>query len=759
MHLTRAIDATAKELAQDSRAQNLKELIGNIEHLLSVTDPSLKATLKMNPTLFEDTLAQVLGVGFARFMRLENPDRHLFEFLQNTPQALKELLSPGIFTQQSAKTLKDASAYDFAKLLLQSGQNTQELSKAAGLLEPLEARAKAFSSAAATKEAQNPKSLREQLKAAGKSVKETRALLEQNKEQGKENLAGLLAYKSQNAHEIMKKGEEAGLNGAQTLTALYMFDMLKAKEVQARILFKRAGVYDLHLKPEIQEALGTRQIHLTPQSFSKLELTQAKEFSPLLKATFEEPNAFVKQADGALVFVKDFGTMKLKALLDRHNFLDFYPVRTFNKVPHDQEVVFSNLPDLPPTPKLEGDKQAPHAKAPRSAEEGDIVQKWQEAFNVKENEPFIPKFSQEVQEALKPILQGQEIKLTKGSLEKLVKRNREEFLPLIRPTLEGPDAVVKQADGALIFVKDFQGKKFFTSVARSGDDSDSWIIRSNAPKTLNNLQNKIKEGGEVLYSGLPELPIIAKPELPAKALNSEASSTNSTTPPLKKQEKGAKAKHAEYTQMIEDATKEGIINEHNYKTLYGMLEKSPDQVPGYIATIRQNIANEAQALRNHQAFGGGSLYTPEFSPQVKKALEGMMDDSTIDGLYLDLDHSSKISYRLSEDSPFISNDKVGTLEKEAPMVKKTLEDPHYVLHPNEKVSPIVFIREEGEGFFVVSMSPYRLGQWGLGRVNLEELEAFRKINKLTKALQGFSLPPKPKIIRKATKPRSDNPQI
>ncbi|WP_269431186.1 PBECR2 nuclease fold domain-containing protein, partial [Helicobacter heilmannii] len=390
-------------------------------------------------------------------------------------------------------------------------------------------------------------------------------------------------------------------------------------------------------------------------------------------------------------------------------------------------------------------------------EEGDIVQKWQEAFNVKENESFIPKFSQEVQEALKPILQGQEIKLTKGSLEKLVKRNREEFLPLIRPTLEEPDAVVKQADGALIFVKDFQGKKFFTSVARSGDDSDSWIIRSNAPKTLNNLQNKIKEGGEVLYSGLPELPIIAKPELPAKALNSEASSTNSTTPPLKKQEKGAKAKHAEYTQMIEDATKEGIINEHNYKTLYGMLEKSPDQVPGYIATIRQNIANEAQALRNHQAFGGGSLYTPEFSPQVKKALEGMMDDSTIDGLYLDLDHSSKISYRLSEDSPFISNDKVGTLEKEAPMVKKTLEDPHYVLHPNEKVSPIVFIREEGEGFFV--MSPYRLGQWGLGRVNLEELEAFRKINKLTKALQGFSLPPKPKIIRKATKPRSDNPQI
>ncbi|WP_265341689.1 hypothetical protein [Helicobacter heilmannii] len=169
MHLTRAIDATAKELATDSRAQNLKELLDLMEHLLRITEPDLKATLKLNPSVFDDTLAQAMGVGFARFMRLENPDRHLFEFLQNTPQALKELLSPDIFTQRSAKTLKDASVYDFAKLLLQSGQKTQELSKAAGLLEPLEARAKAFSSAAATKEAQNHKSLREQLKARARA--------------------------------------------------------------------------------------------------------------------------------------------------------------------------------------------------------------------------------------------------------------------------------------------------------------------------------------------------------------------------------------------------------------------------------------------------------------------------------------------------------------------------------------------------------------------------------------------------------------
>ncbi|WP_163498811.1 hypothetical protein [Helicobacter suis] len=82
-------------------------------------------------------------------------------------------------------------------------------------------------------------------------------------------------------------------------------------------------------------------------------------------------------------------------------------------------------------------------------------------------------------------------------------------------------------------IKDLEGKKYFTSVARN--DSGEWIIASNAPKTLNNIQNKIKGGGEVLYSTLPELPIIAKSELSAKALNSEVGKAETTKPALKSQ--------------------------------------------------------------------------------------------------------------------------------------------------------------------------------------------------------------------------------
>ncbi|EPV2543720.1 PBECR2 nuclease fold domain-containing protein [Campylobacter upsaliensis] len=149
---------------------------------------------------------------------------------------------------------------------------------------------------------------------------------------------------------------------------------------------------------------------------------------------------------------------------------------------------------------------------------------WLEAFNLKSlDEAYIPNFKAEVKEALKSVLNDEEIRLTKGSFEKLLKRDREEFLPYIKDTLEKANAVIKQVDGALIFAKDYRNErlgKFFASVSRN--DEGEWIITSNAPKNLNNLKNKLNEGGELLYSDLPELTIIAKPDLDANALNSEA---------------------------------------------------------------------------------------------------------------------------------------------------------------------------------------------------------------------------------------------
>ncbi|EMZ9866724.1 hypothetical protein ABFH02_001714, partial [Campylobacter upsaliensis] len=123
---------------------------------------------------------------------------------------------------------------------------------------------------------------------------------------------------------------------------------------------------------------------------------------------------------------------------------------------------------------------------------------WLEAFNLKSlDEEFIPNFKAEVKEAINRVLGGEEIKLTKGSFEKLLKRDREEFLPYIKDTLEKADLIIKDKENALIFVKDIGKKSYFTSVAKNANNE--WVISTNSLKTLNTLKNRVDDNGEVLY--------------------------------------------------------------------------------------------------------------------------------------------------------------------------------------------------------------------------------------------------------------------
>ncbi|EFP6868108.1 hypothetical protein H0654_001730, partial [Campylobacter upsaliensis] len=123
---------------------------------------------------------------------------------------------------------------------------------------------------------------------------------------------------------------------------------------------------------------------------------------------------------------------------------------------------------------------------------------WLEAFNLKSlEEAYIPNFKAEVKEAINRVLGGEEIKLTKGSFEKLLKRDREEFLPYIKDTLENADLIIKDKEKALIFVKDIGKKSYFTSVAKNANNE--WVISTNSLKTLNTLKNRVDDNGEVLY--------------------------------------------------------------------------------------------------------------------------------------------------------------------------------------------------------------------------------------------------------------------
>ncbi|EOW2423949.1 PBECR2 nuclease fold domain-containing protein, partial [Campylobacter upsaliensis] len=123
---------------------------------------------------------------------------------------------------------------------------------------------------------------------------------------------------------------------------------------------------------------------------------------------------------------------------------------------------------------------------------------WLEAFGLKSlEEEFIPNFKAEVKEAINRVLGGEEIKPTKGSFEKLLKRDREEFLPYIKDTLEKADLIIKDKENALIFVKDIGKKSYFTSVAKNANNE--WVISTNSLKTLNTLKNRVDDNGEVLY--------------------------------------------------------------------------------------------------------------------------------------------------------------------------------------------------------------------------------------------------------------------
>lgn len=126
----------------------------------------------------------------------------------------------------------------------------------------------------------------------------------------------------------------------------------------------------------------------------------------------------------------------------------------------------------------------------------DLKEQWLKEFNLESLEQdFIPNFTPEVKEVLQSI--GiDKIQLKSGSLVKLDKRERLEFLPHIKPTLENPDVILKHLD-SLIFVKDIGKESFFTSVSKG--QNGEMIVRSNSFKTIQNLKNKLNTQGEVLF--------------------------------------------------------------------------------------------------------------------------------------------------------------------------------------------------------------------------------------------------------------------
>ncbi|EPB3789689.1 PBECR2 nuclease fold domain-containing protein, partial [Campylobacter upsaliensis] len=162
---------------------------------------------------------------------------------------------------------------------------------------------------------------------------------------------------------------------------------------------------------------------------------------------------------------------KLKTYIDKKIYADFleYKIKDMEDRNPSDSLISNHIDEKWDAEALKSFKK--ELEDLRANEIKESEKAWLEAFGLKSlEEAYIPNFKAEVKEAINRVLGGEEIKLTKGSFEKLLKRDREEFLPYIKDTLEKANAVIKQVDGALIFAKDYRNErlgKFFASVSRN----------------------------------------------------------------------------------------------------------------------------------------------------------------------------------------------------------------------------------------------------------------------------------------------------
>ncbi|MDP8533364.1 PBECR2 nuclease fold domain-containing protein [Campylobacter coli] len=130
----------------------------------------------------------------------------------------------------------------------------------------------------------------------------------------------------------------------------------------------------------------------------------------------------------------------------------------------------------------------------------DVRNEWMKTFNLKNiDDEYIPNIPKEAKIALK----DREIKLTKGSLLKLIEKDRIKYIPHIKETLESPQAILKDKDD-FIFIKNIDNQTYFTSIGK--DYEMHLTIISNSPKKQNNIKNKMKNAEVVYYNNARALP-------------------------------------------------------------------------------------------------------------------------------------------------------------------------------------------------------------------------------------------------------------
>ena len=210
-YLSDAFVKTARKT--ESRESDFTKLSEDIKAFLNNADK--ETALKLNPNLVNDLKSQALGVGFARFSRLENPNTNLFDFLKDLKKTFEEKGQPDLFSGKEGTPLNKRNEYDFIEELLLQGQDSK--AKFDLINQIRELRDWQNDPAHFKPKEEEIKTTREiinQAKANGLSVKETRKAVEANKVLKEEKLKQEIK-EAKEKHNALKENESENLYGKE----------------------------------------------------------------------------------------------------------------------------------------------------------------------------------------------------------------------------------------------------------------------------------------------------------------------------------------------------------------------------------------------------------------------------------------------------------------------------------------------------------------------------------------------------------------
>ncbi|MDA3968038.1 PBECR2 nuclease fold domain-containing protein, partial [Helicobacter sp. WB40] len=246
-YLTQSVYFTA--MTNKSRAENYRELIGDIESVLKTTNNNgTNELINLNPNFYNELISKILGYSFARFKSLENPSRNLYEFLSTSQSELLRINEPTLFNP-IGKSLKELDIYDFLSLSVQSGEVSKEASDLIDLLPKLKEKHKAFKDSVAKHDTTNQNlSFKKELEEAWfkefgpKSIDED--FVPKIPQEIQDKLAFEVKIKASDLEKIVEKGREKYIDKIKPTfeTPDYVFrdmqgDILFAKSLDDKLFF------------------------------------------------------------------------------------------------------------------------------------------------------------------------------------------------------------------------------------------------------------------------------------------------------------------------------------------------------------------------------------------------------------------------------------------------------------------------------------------------------------------------------------------